>query len=544
MAYSIGKQSGWIRKLLKGYLLRIGAYIGLEIVSLMSGLSFVYFSKQAVDIATGNAPGVLRTIIYLMIISIVLGILSGQWASWLNERVKIRVMIRLQNSLVFSQMQTMWENAKRWHTGDLLVRMTSDTQEVVQMCTTTFPNLCVTGVRLLASWGFLWMMDPFLAGMILAISPLFLFSKLYYRKMRKLNKEVKDMESSLGIVLQENLKQRLLIRALGLSQVRKEKYRKVQAAINRLKSRLLQFTVLTQLLLKFTFNGGYLLAFMWGVYRLHAGIISFGTLTAFLQLVGRIQVPVLAIIAFVPAAIRCRTALDRLMELYEGEREEELEPVRLGPVDCLKLTSLSFRYEDRKIIDGLTAELFPGIPVAVVGATGKGKTTLIRLILALVKPEEGRLTVETNGKKVALTPHTRINFSYVPQGNTLFCGSIRENLLLAAPSASDERLKEALELACAEFVYVLPQGIDTRIGESGQGLSEGQAQRIAIARALLHGGNVWLLDEATSALDTATADRLVANLLHAGQDKIIIFVTHDPRLMAVCPQTIRLDGLK
>ena len=185
------------------------------------------------------------------------------------------------------------------------------------------------------------------------------------------------------------------------------------------------------------------------------------------------------------------------------------------------------RNEEQKIIDRLTAVLSPGIPVAVVGATGKGKTTLIRLLLALVKPEEGELALWTNGRKVGLTPRTRINFSYVPQGNTLFSGTVRENLLIAAPSASGERLKEVLELACAEFVYALPQGLDTKIGEGGR-----------------HESGVWLLDEATSALDAATADRLIANLLCAGRNKILIFVTHDSRLMAVCPQTIRLDGLK
>lgn len=542
--YSVGEQLSWFWKLLKGYRLKIGFCMGLDILSLMLGLSFVYWSKRAVDIATGSVSGMLRTTIYFMVASIVLGILSGQASTWMSEQVKIRITVRLQTSLLFSQMLAMWETTKRWHTGDLLVRMTSDTQEVVQMATATFPNLCVTAVRLLASWGFLWMMDPLLAGMILAISPLFLFSKLYYRRMRKLNKEVKDMESNLGIVLQENLKQRLLIRALGIFRVRNRKYENVQAAITFLKNKLLRFSVLTQLVLKFTFNGGYLLAFMWGVYRLHTGGISFGTLTAFLQLVGRIQVPVLAIIAFVPAAIRCRTALDRLMELYEGEREEvAATPVRIAPIDCLKLDSLSFRYEERKVIDGLSADIYPGVPVAVVGATGRGKTTLIRLMLALVKPEEGGLLIETNGEKVEVTPHTRINFSYVPQGNTLFCGTIRENLLMTAPSASDERLREAIELACAEFIYTLPLGIDTKVGEAGHGLSEGQAQRIAIARALLHGGNVWLLDEATSALDVATAERLVTNLLRAGRGKIMVFVTHDPRLMAVCPQIIRLDEL-
>lgn len=277
--------------------------------------------------------------------------------------------------------------------------MTSDSREAVQMITAAFPNLCVTGIRLLASWGFLWVMDPRLAGMILAVSPLFLFSKLYYRKMRKLDREVKDKESALGTVLQENLKQRLLIRALRLSYVRKKRYETTQANIIALKDKLLRFSLLTQSGLKFTFNGGYLLAFVWGIYQLHAGLISFGTLTAFLQLVGKIQAPVLAIIAFVPAAIRCRTALDRLMELDEGETEAETQPVRITPIDCIELHSLSFRYGDRPVISGLSVKICPGVPVAVVGATGKGKTTLIRLMLALVKPEAGELYIVTGGRK-------------------------------------------------------------------------------------------------------------------------------------------------
>lgn len=539
--YSVREQLKWIWKLLEGHRLKIGCCMTLQIVSLVSGLSFIYWTKRAVDIAARDTPGTLQATVCLMLSSVLLGIVSGQYAAYVCERVRIRVTVRLQDLLLVSQMQAVWENTERWHVGDLLVRMTSDSREAVQMITTAFPNLCVTGIRLLASWGFLWVMDPRLAGMILAVSPLFLFSKLYYRKMRKLDREVKDKESALGTVLQENLKQRLLIRALRLSYVRKKRYETTQANIIALKDKLLRFSLLTQSGLKFTFNGGYLLAFVWGIYQLHAGLISFGTLTAFLQLVGKIQAPVLAIIAFVPAAIRCRTALDRLMELGEGETEAETQPVRITPIDCIELHSLSFRYGDRPVISGLSVKICPGVPVAVVGATGKGKTTLIRLMLALVKPEAGELYIVTGGRKIAVTPHTRVSFSYVPQGNTLFCGTIRENLLMADPSASDRKLEETLALACASFVYTLPQGIDTKIGEYGHGLSEGQAQRIAVARALLSGGDVWLLDEATSALDTTTADRLVTNLLHAGRDKILIFVTHDPRLVAVCPQLIRLE---
>lgn len=542
MEYTMREQWSWGWSRTKGFHGRIMLFVSLEILCLSLSLSFVYWSKRAVDIATGEAAGALRNVIYCIVFSIVVAILAGQLASWLKERIKIRMLAKLQDSLVLSQMSVPWKAVKRWHTGDLLVRINTDCKEVVQMLADTLPSLGVTVIRLLTSWGFLYLMDPLLAGMILAITPLFLFSKIYYQRMRKLSRESKEAESHLGTTLQENLKQRLLIRSLNMAEVREATYRNAQKEVCALKDRQLRFTVLTQTILKSGFNGGYLIAFLWGVYRLHTGLISFGTLTAFLQLVARVQPPVLTVIAFVPAAIRCRTALERLMELEEGPREKEMKPLKIDFPHSLKLRTVSFRYEDRKVIDGLDMEVYPGTPVAIAGATGKGKTTLIRLILALVECEEGEIYLKTEQGQVPVSVDTRINFSYVPQGNTLFCGTIRENLLMVDARISDEQLKKALELACADFVYSLPRGIDTWVGESGQGLSEGQAQRIAIARALLHNGSVWLLDEATSALDVVTAERVVKNLLTAGRDKILIFVTHDPRLMTVCPQIVRLGN--
>lgn len=540
--YTPDKQLRWAWQLTRGYRWQTAMNILLGTLSLLFGLSFIYASKSAVDIATGAASGSLRTTAAAIVASVVLGLLTGQWASWLAERVRIRMTIALQQSLVASQMRTLWEDAGRWHTGDLLVRVGTDSREVVQMVAVTFPSLCVTLLRLLASLSFLWMIDPVLAGMILVISPLFLFSKLYYRKMRSLSKEVKEMESRVGVVLQENLKQRLLIRGLRLLGVCEEKYRSQQEKIKEVRDKQLHFSVLTQTLLKCTFNGGYLLAFLWGIFRLHAGLISFGTLTAFLQLVGRIQNPVLAIIAFVPAAIRCRAAIDRLMELYEGEREDGGKPFVIPCPLCLTFQSVGFRYESREVFDRFSAIMHPGVPTAIAGATGRGKTTLIRLLLALVRPERGQLGfLSWTGSLIPLSAHTRTNFLYVPQGNTLFSGTIRENLLMAVPTASDAQLEEALHIACAEFAYSLPQGLYTLVGESGHGLSEGQAQRIAIARSLLHcDSSVWLFDEPTSALDSATAGRLTENLLKAGEDKILIFVTHDSRLMGACSQVIRI----
>lgn len=535
------RQLLWIFALTRGYRWKMVGYISLDILTLLLGLAFVYESKHAVDIVTGSAAGSLRLTILLIVSSVALGILTGQWSAWISERMKVRMTVALQDTLVDSQMRAVWESTKRWHTGDLLFRLNTDVAEVVQMIVITFPSLFVTGIRMTASWLLLWMMDSVLAWMILAISPLFLFSKIYYRRMRKLSRETKEMESNLGIVLQENLRQRLLIRALGMDEARQEKYREVQEAIKLRKYNLLQFDFFARMLLKYAFNGGYLLAFVWGIYRLHTGLVTFGTLTAFLQLVSRIQGPVLTAIAFVPAAIRCRTAVERLITMNEEECEVREPAVSVGSLQAVELRDVTFGYEDRKVIERLSATLRPGFPTAIVGTTGKGKTTLIRLMLALVRPEKGRLFLQTDTAEIPVTVGTRGYFSYVPQGNTLFSGTIRENLLLVAPRASEEEMADALALACAGFVDSLPEGMDTVIGESGYGLSEGQAQRIAIARALLHQGKIWLFDEATSALDRNTSERLVRNLLRIGQDKILIFVTHDSRLTDACSQVVRLD---
>lgn len=535
------RQMNWIWGLTDGYRWKIMGSMGLDVLALLFGLLFIYESRRAVDMAAHTLSGSLELSLCLIAGSLLLGILVSQLSSWISERVKIQMTVSLQNSLVAIQMHTIWTHTKKWHTGDLMTRLHADVLEVVQMVVVTFPSVCVTGVRMVASWGLLWMMDSVLAWMILAISPLFLFSKIYYRKMKRLNREVKEMESQLGIVLQENLKQRLLVRALRMWRIRYEKYESVQRLIEMRKKKLLHFSAYTQFALKCTFNGGYLLAFMWGIFRLHAGMITFGTLTAFLQLVSRVQAPVLNIVSFVPAFIRCRTSLERLMELYEEEYEANEPSRRIPFLRSVEFWDVTFSYEDRKVIKGLTAEMCAGVPTAVVGTTGKGKTTLIRLMLALVCPEDGGLFLRADSGCVPVSVATRVNFSYVPQGNTLFCGTLRENLTVVQPPPTEEQIREALEVACAEFVYTLPSGIDTMVGEAGYGLSEGQAQRIAIARALLCEGDVWLFDESTSSLDRDTSDRLIRNLMRVGREKIIIFVTHDSRLIESCPQVIRLD---
>ena len=345
----------------------------------------------------------------------------------------------------------------------------------------------------------------------------------------------------MGTVMQENLSKRILVRSLGATGYRKQKLHETQEKLFKLGMEQIKFSTFTQGVMGITFGGGYLCAFLWGIFQLHNHEITFGTMTAFLQLVGQVQGPFLGLISIPPSLVRGWTSVERLMALFEDVEPDE-HPVYIDQPLTLDFREVSFGYEEgQPVLDRFTATFHPGNSTAIAGPTGTGKTTIIRLILALVYPEKGRIDLTTDdGRTLSVTPDLRINFVYVPQGNTLLSGTIRENLWLGSPGVDEETLHKVIRLACAEFVFSLPEGLDTRIGEHGYGLSEGQAQRIAIARALLRPGRIWLFDEASSALDTGTTTRLMDNLLQWGKNNTLIFVTHDPRLMERCDQVIHI----
>ncbi|ATL43843.1 ABC transporter ATP-binding protein [Elizabethkingia bruuniana] len=538
MNTNLSYQLKWAWLLTKNSRGELLLYFILELAAIAFSLLFVFWSKKAVDFAVDGSTSDLQKALILSVCSVIIALLMRSYSGWLNEKTRMKMMISLQNTLIKSQMLSTWKVGKHWHTGDVQVRINNDCQEIVQMVGFSSVSFVLTTIRLLASFGFLWLMDPMLAILIVAISPLFLFSKIYFKKLRTLNRELKTAESKFGNVVQENLRFRMSIRALGVQFARWQKVEKSQGDIYDLKVRLLNFSTVSQGIMKLTINAGFLLTFGWGVYRLHASEISFGTMTAFLQLVGRIQAPILLMMGFVPLFIRFRTAVDRVQELQLVEVEEEVEQEYITEPQNIEISQLSFRYDDKLVIKDLNAKFIAGNPSAVIGSSGKGKTTLIRLLLALIKPDKGEVFINTDAEHLPLSNKHRINIAYVPQGDKLFSGSIKENLQLGEQEVSDSKLREVLYLACAEFVYDLPDGLDTIVGESGYGLSEGQAQRIAVARALMRDCNIWLFDEVTSALDPDTGGKLIERLLEAGKNKILVFVTHDMKLAGKCQQTI------
>lgn len=538
---SLKQHLRWAWSISKGYRSRLSLYFILELICIVLSLLFVYLSKKAVDTATMSGQLPLKWLLIGIIATITLNVGIKGYSGRLMERIKLMLTLELQRNMLDAQMLSVWKLIKNWHTGDIQIRIQTDCEEVANTIANTLLSFVLTAIQLLASVGFLWYMDPMLALMILAISPLFVFSKLYFRKMRKLSQEVKTEESNFANVLQENLRFRLLIRAMSAFQKRRTKLTESQQQLFALKMRQINFSTYTQGAMKVAMNAGYLVAFCWGIYRLQSGLISFGTMTAFLQLVARIQSPILALIAYIPGFVRFRVSADRLLELQAGEMEPQVPQQRLQHTQELRINNLSFRYEDKWVLQNLNLSLKAGEPTAIIGPSGKGKTTLIRLLLALLKAEKGQITLRDGDGERPLSASHRINFAYIPQGNSLFSGTIRENILLHANQNSPLDMQEALRIAGAEFVLDLPDGIDTYIGESGIGLSEGQAQRIAIARGLMHDGDIWLFDEVTSALDRTTADALIQRLLDYGKPKLCLFVTHDLHLAERCQQRIYLD---
>lgn len=538
---SLKQHARWAWSISEGYRGRLFLYFVLELICIGLSLVFVYLSKKAVDVATSPGELPLKWLLIGIIGSITLNVALKGYSGRLMERIKLMMTLQLQRHMLDAQMLSIWRLIKNWHTGDIQIRIQTDCEEVANTIASTIISFVLTIIQLLASVGFLWYMDPMLALMILAISPLFVFSKIYFRKMRKLSREVKEEESNFSKVLQENLRFRLLIRAMGIFPKRRAKLTETQQQLFMLKMRQINFSTYTQGAMKVAMNAGYLVAFIWGVYRLQSGQITFGTMTAFLQLVARIQSPILALIGYIPGFVRFRVSADRLLELQEGEIEPLVEQERLNGTKELRIHDLSFRYEDKWVLQQLNLSLKAGGPTAIIGPSGKGKTTLIRLLLSLLKAEKGDITlVDKDGERPLESKH-RINFAYIPQGNSLFSGTIRENLMLHVKADGGLGIDKALWLACAEFVFDFPDGVDTLVGESGMGLSEGQAQRIAIARALMHDGDIWLFDEVTSALDRTTSDTLTQRLLEYGKHKICLFVTHDLNLADKCQHRIYLD---
>ena len=538
----------WLWRMWKGYRTQalMNVAIGLGVVAL--DLLFVWATKLAIDIATGvDTQFTLKEAIFLLVCFACGQVGLGICSRWVSAVLGVRAQNKIQHDLYARLLGSGWRELRAYHTGNLLNRLETDVYTVITLLTENFPSFFTTIVKFLGAFLFLFWMDKTLALIVVVIVPFFvLCSKLYMRKLRRLTHIIRDNDSKIQSLLQESLQHVVVIKTLGRQRTMLDRLSSLQNLLYRETLRKTKYSTVSSTVINAGFIAGYMLTFTWGTVSLQRGLITYGALIAFIQLVGQIQGPARQLARYVPLFISAFTATERLMEL-ENIRHEAVKGDRLlsGRVG-LRLEHLTFAYEkgSKKIFDNFSYDFPPQSITAILGETGSGKTTLVRLLLNLIRAQAGSLYLyDAQGLRLEASPDTRCNFAYVPQGNTLLSGTIKENLLLGRPDATDEELHEALRLAAADFISELPDGIESICGEGGTGLSEGQAQRIAIARALLRRAPFLLLDEATSALDTETERRVLQNIVSTFEGRTVIVVTHRPEVLQYCTQVLDLEHL-
>lgn len=544
----------WILGYSRRYKKAIAFYMFLGIFSTVFGLISAVASQKLIDIVTGKQTDRLLVMAVVMVAMALFSLIFNSVIS----RVSLKISIDIQNDIqadIFEKIEdASWMELMKYHSGDILNRFTNDVNIVATNAITWLPSLVVSIFNFIATFCVILHYDVVMGFICLASAPVTLIaSQLLLGRMQKYSKKVRAMNSDMMSFEQEAFFNMNTIKAFGITDQYTRKLRGWQQKFKAYNLDYNLFSIKTNILLSVVGMLTQYAAFGWGVYRLWGGFITYGEMTLFLTQGARLSSAFNSMVSFLPTALNSSVAAGRVMELVNLKREEHLpeESDRLNEALeqglTVQLKGVFFSYDKEKEI--LTQSDFvakPGEIVAVVGPSGEGKTTMLRMILGLITPDRGEAILsDANGNLVPLNADTRKYFSYVPQGNTVFSGTIADNLLMVKEDATDEEIREALQIACAwDFVEKIPEQMNGKLGERGRGLSEGQAQRIAIARAVLRDAPVLLLDEATSALDVETERRVLRNIIRQKPNKTCIVATHRPSVLTMCQRLYRVMDTK
>ena len=557
--------TAWFIRQLHVIRVNVAVRIVAGIVQVALGLLLVWLCRRFIDYAVWQDNVVEE--VSLLVGALLASVGIRQAAFYLQSSAEIvqqnAIRQRLFDHLLSRQL---YPTTERLHSGDISQRLERDIATVSAITTDVLPRMVVTGVQLLGAFMLMLSMDAWLAWSLLLLTPFVALSAKYLaHRLRHMTLAIRKEESSIQMLIQESMENETAIKSVQGEGVVSRRIHDLHIELHHLVMRRTRFTVITRFLLASTFGLGYLGAFVYGGLQLKDGLITFGVMTAFLQLVSQIQSPVVSLLNMIPQIIHATASIDRIKEIENMEVEEagmkaygqkpqsakaEAASAQASKAEAaseqasrigIRLDHVSYHYPDYQkiILQDFSHDFRPGTSTAIVGETGRGKTTLLRLLSGLAMPTSGSVSMyDTLGY---IIPHAdmRTHMTYIPQGNTMLSGTIRSNMLLARPSADEADIKRALHIAAADFVLDLPNGIDTEIGEHAVKLSEGQAQRLAIARGVLHGGSILLLDEISSSLDPATEKTLLTRLFEASPDKTIILVTHRMEAADQCDE--RLD---
>lgn len=530
----------YLRQAARAYRLQMGVNIVLGITDVCIGLLEVWLSKRLIDAATSgqawsfsDGGWLSLPALALMLVACMLSAVALAYAvRWLRAKLSIRSLNRLQAGEYARLLQSPWLFLRKQHSGTLTNTLIEDIGTISSFLSEQFPALITAVLQFIGAFAFLCVLDWRLAIVIIVVTPtLIIAAQFYIRRMRRHRHQVREDQAFIQSFIQESLQHSLLLKALNRTTFASALLDERHAGYQQSFMRMTQYSALAMVLVRTAFAAGYLIAFFWGTYSLSVHAITFGALVAFVQLVGRIQQPMRTLIGYVGTFVNVSTAAERIAAISSQQSAVSSQPSAVSHQQSdIEVRDLSFTYpdSDEPVLSHLNADIPVGSLTAVVGKTGIGKTTFVQLLLGLLPVEEGSLVVPSAG------------FTYVPQGNTLLSGTIRYNLLFGNPAATETAMREALHIADADFVLDDERGLDYPCGERGTGLSEGQAQRIAIARALLIDAPALILDEAFSALDTPTAETILRNIRTARPQLTLICITHRDNLIPHADQVIHL----
>lgn len=531
----------WLWQYSRPYLGKILLVMVFGLLETIASLLMVQISKEIIDHATfGNAFVRLMVVYVLLMLGMqAVTVISSLVSTMLTERFSFGIRKQIYEKIIHSH----WMDVKKYHTGDLMTRLTSDAGNVADGIIGTIPSIIQLAVELLLVFLTLFYYSPMLAMFALLVAPVAALSSWWLgKKLRKLQVKVQESEAAYRSFLQESLANLLIVKAFAnedysterLTQLREERFHWVY--------RRTKMGVASSTVMSLAFQTGYIVAFCYGAIQISRKMITYGTMSVFLTLVNRVQAPVMGLAQQIPKVVSILASAGRIMELQqiplEMKTDTQIPSAQVG----VEIKDMTFGYTDETVLENVNLRIEPGEFVAIIGESGIGKTTLIRIIMSFMSNIRGSVTFfNEKGNQERANAATRKFISYVPQGNTLFSGTVRENIRMGKLDATEEEMYEALKLASGyEFVMGLPKGIDTVIGERGHGLSEGQAQRIAIARAFLRKAPFLILDEATSALDEKTELEVLQGLKELSPRPTCLIITHRKSILPYCDRELQI----